>query len=64
AQARERLELSLRTRMGVPADAVADLEMLVDGGLVSVIDARAVLTPRGRLVANEVAVRLMVAEAG
>jgi oxygen-independent coproporphyrinogen-3 oxidase len=64
AQARERLELSLRTRVGVPTDSVADLEMLVDGGLVSITGARAVLTPRGRLVANEVAIRLMVAEAG
>jgi putative oxygen-independent coproporphyrinogen III oxidase len=64
AQARERLELLLRTRVGVPADAVADLEMLVDGGLVSITEERAVLTPRGRLVANEVAIRLMVAEAG
>jgi putative oxygen-independent coproporphyrinogen III oxidase len=63
-RARERLELSLRTRAGVPADAVADLGMLVDGGLVVVAGGRAVLTPRGRLVANEVAIRLTVAEAG
>jgi oxygen-independent coproporphyrinogen-3 oxidase len=57
---RERLELLLRTREGVPASAVGDLEVLVDAGVVSVVGDRAVLTPRGRLVANEVAVRLIV----
>ncbi|HVM64171.1 MAG TPA: radical SAM family heme chaperone HemW [Acidimicrobiales bacterium] len=57
---RERLELSLRTRAGVPAAAVGDLEMLVDEGIVALEGSRAVLTPRGRLIANEVAVRLIV----
>lgn len=61
ARHRERLELSLRTRAGVPAAAVGDLAVLVDAGLVTVQGERAVLTPRGRLVANEVAVRLIVA---
>lgn len=58
---RERLELSLRTRLGVPSSALDDLAMLVDGGLVVTRGDRAVLTPRGRLVANEVAMRLTVA---
>ena len=51
----EGLQLSLRTRRGVPADAldVAALE-----GLVEVAGERAVLTRSGRLVANEIAVRL------
>ena len=57
-RAREALELSLRTRAGVPATAVTDLETLVEAGLVTAGGGRAVLTPRGRLVANEVAVRL------
>jgi oxygen-independent coproporphyrinogen-3 oxidase len=56
---RERLELSLRTRLGVPLPTVGDVEVLVDAGLVSILGDRVVLTPRGRLVANEVAVRLM-----
>ena len=62
ARVREALELSLRTRAGVPADALADLDAFVEGGLVSVDAGRAVLTPRGRLVANELAVRLTAAE--
>ncbi len=51
----EGLQLALRLRTGVPADALAldDLE-----GLVSVEGDRAVLTRRGRLLANEVALRL------
>lgn len=51
----EGLQLSLRTRHGVPAGSlpVDDLP-----GLVDVDDDRAVLTPAGRLLANEVALRL------
>lgn len=51
----EGLQLALRTVAGVPAGAVeaADLPSLVD-----VHDGRVVLTPRGRLLANEVAARL------
>jgi len=56
---RERLELSLRTRQGVPASAVRDVGMLVDAGVVSVVGERAVLTAKGRLVANDVALRLI-----
>jgi len=51
----EGLQLSLRTRSGVPASAL-DVEALE--GLVAVDGERAVLTRAGRLLANEVAVRL------
>ncbi len=54
----ERLELSLRTREGVPADALPELDELAP--LVERRGGRAVLTVRGRLLANEVAVRLRV----
>ena len=49
----EALQLALRTRQGVPAAALPELD-----GLVDVRDERAVLTPTGRLLANEVAIRL------
>ena len=51
----EGLQLALRMRHGVPDEAlpIEDLE-----GLVEVTDDRAVLTRRGRLLANEVALRL------
>ena len=51
----ERLQLALRTRDGVPLDrlSVDDLD-----GLIEVHGDRAVLTVRGRLLANEVALRL------
>jgi len=60
---REALELALRTRAGVPARTLADLDMIVDAGLVTITDGQAVLTPDGRLLANEVAIRLTVPEA-
>jgi oxygen-independent coproporphyrinogen-3 oxidase len=47
--------LALRTRRGVPHDAL-DTEAL--GDLVDVVGGRAVLTRRGRLLANQVSVRL------
>ena len=59
----ERLVLGLRTSAGVPAEAVPD--ELWDQDLIERIEdgeggrARAVLTPRGRLLANEVALRLL-----
>ncbi len=53
----EALQLALRTRDGVPAGAL-DLDDPVLEGLVDVVDGRAVLTPEGRLLANEVAIRL------
>jgi putative oxygen-independent coproporphyrinogen III oxidase len=49
----EGLQLALRTRQGVPAGALPALD-----GLVDVLGDRAVLTPTGRLLANEVAIRL------
>jgi putative oxygen-independent coproporphyrinogen III oxidase len=51
----EGLQLSLRTRAGVPAAAL-DTDDL--DGLVAVEGERAVLTRAGRLLANEIAVRL------
>ncbi|MDQ6696577.1 MAG: radical SAM family heme chaperone HemW [Actinomycetota bacterium] len=55
---REALQLGIRTASGVPAHEVpaALLEDLV--GFIEPIDDRVVLTRRGRLVANEVAIRL------
>jgi oxygen-independent coproporphyrinogen-3 oxidase len=52
----EGLALALRTSVGVPASAVPDDPDL--DGLLDQIDDRAVLTVRGRLLANEVTVRL------
>lgn len=54
-RAREELELSLRTRAGVPLTAL-DVDDLSD--LVAVHGDRLVLTRRGRLLANEVSLRL------
>lgn len=53
----EALQLALRTRDGVPAEAL-DLGDPDLDGLVTRSGERAVLTPRGRLLANEVAIRL------
>ncbi len=52
----ESLQLALRTREGVPVSALPDEPELLD--LVVRRAGRAVLTRRGRLLANEVAVRL------
>jgi oxygen-independent coproporphyrinogen-3 oxidase len=62
----EGLQLALRTAGGVPAEALAfdpALEGLVewrsdDGGTGAGAAGRAVLTPAGRMLANEVALRL------
>ena len=51
----EGLQLALRMREGIPADAL-DLDGLED--IVVVTDGRATLTRRGRLLANEVSLRL------
>ncbi|HEX4902589.1 MAG TPA: radical SAM family heme chaperone HemW, partial [Acidimicrobiales bacterium] len=56
-QTLEALQLALRTREGVPARAL-DLDDPALDGLIAVVGDRAVLTPSGRLLANEVAVRL------
>ncbi len=58
----EALALRLRTPVGVPADALPD-----DGeldGLVTRVDGTAVLTVRGRLLANAVTARLAVGDEG
>ena len=55
----EELQLALRTRRGVPADALPDSPPLA--GLVVRRGGRAVLTPAGRLLANEVATHLVSA---
>jgi putative oxygen-independent coproporphyrinogen III oxidase len=52
----EALMLALRTRRGIPWDAVRDPDHLV--GLVAREGNRAVLTVRGRLLANEVSARI------
>ena len=52
----EALQLALRTREGVPLAALPGLDAL--DGLVEPRGERVVLTARGRLLANEVAVRL------
>ena len=52
----EALSLSLRTPRGVPWESLEDPESLV--GLVVCDDGRAVLTVRGRLLANEVSARI------
>jgi putative oxygen-independent coproporphyrinogen III oxidase len=51
----EGLQLSLRTRSGVPRDALDATEL---DGLVAAAGERVVLTRAGRLLANEIAVRL------
>jgi len=58
ARRRERAWLQLRTRLGVPWPLVPP--EVVHAGLVSRSGDRAVLTRSGRLVANEVACRLLV----
>lgn len=53
----EGLQLALRTRHGVPSDAL-DQDDPALGDLLEAVDDRLVLTPTGRLLANEVAIRL------
>jgi oxygen-independent coproporphyrinogen-3 oxidase len=55
---RERLQLALRTDEGVPADAFEPGAVATLDGLVEVAHGRARLTAAGRLLTNEVAVRL------
>jgi len=54
----EGLQLSLRTSRGVPADALSDEDASALEGLVERVDDRVFLTRAGRMLANEVAVRL------
>ena len=55
---RERLQLALRTAAGVPAGALGAADRRALAGLLEERDGRVVLTRRGRLLGNEVAVRL------
>jgi coproporphyrinogen III oxidase-like Fe-S oxidoreductase len=59
ARAQEALELSLRTRDGVPAQALDESDPALEG-LVEARGDRLVLTARGRLLASEVSLRLRV----
>lgn len=59
-RALEALQLSIRTRAGVPAGALADDDLRLLDGLVEERGGRLVLTRAGRLLANEVATRLRV----
>jgi putative oxygen-independent coproporphyrinogen III oxidase len=54
----EALQLAVRTREGAPVDAFSPSTLDVLDGLVERHGDRVVLTPRGRLLANEVALRL------
>ena len=54
----EALQLAVRTRDGVPVQALDSSDRAVLDGLVEQRDSRLVLTPRGRLLANEVALRV------
>lgn len=54
----EGLELALRTRRGVPMAALDAGEELIRMGLIGAAGDHAVLTRRGRLLANEVSLRL------
>jgi coproporphyrinogen III oxidase-like Fe-S oxidoreductase len=54
----EALQLSLRTATGVPPGALSDSDRQILDELVEERDQRLHLTPAGRLLANEVAVRL------
>jgi oxygen-independent coproporphyrinogen-3 oxidase len=54
----ERLQLALRTAHGVPADALSPEDAAALDGLVERVADRVVLTRAGRMLANEVAVRL------
>src|SRR4051812_29697057 len=57
AQAMEALQLALRTREGVPRDALPD-DGTLDGLVAMTDDDRVVLTVRGRLLANDVSTYL------
>ncbi|GAC1382348.1 MAG: hypothetical protein NVSMB4_10640 [Acidimicrobiales bacterium] len=61
ARALERWRLAIRTPTGVPSAVFssADLAILVERGLVDTHGDRVILTPEGRLLTNEVAVRIM-----
>lgn len=57
-RALEALQLALRTRSGVPRESLVDRDGLE--GLITDEGPRTVLSARGRMLANEVALRLLV----
>ena len=65
ARAMEGLQLAVRTQAGVPSAVFppADLATLVERRLIVTDGERAILTPVGRLLANEVALRITLVEA-
>jgi putative oxygen-independent coproporphyrinogen III oxidase len=54
----EGLQLSLRTNEGIPVDALSEEDLVLLDGLVERAGDHLVLTVEGRLLANEVAVRI------
>jgi oxygen-independent coproporphyrinogen-3 oxidase len=58
-RARECLGLALRTRAGVQLDASPTIRELESLGLLTYTEGVAVLTPRGRLLATEVTLRIL-----
>ena len=60
----EALQLSIRTRDGVPVEALPPAERADLDGLVAERDGRTVLTEQGRLMANAVSLRLVVPSTG
>ena len=54
----EALELGIRTAAGVPRDSLSDDDLDALGDLIEVTSDRITLTRRGRLLCNEVAIRL------
>jgi coproporphyrinogen III oxidase-like Fe-S oxidoreductase len=54
----EGLQLSLRTREGVPRSSLSEADIDLLDSLIVVSDDTITLTTEGRLLANEVAVRL------
>jgi coproporphyrinogen III oxidase-like Fe-S oxidoreductase len=56
----EALQLSIRTRDGVPVEALPPTERADLDGLVAERDGRIVLTEHGRLMTNAVSLRLQV----
>jgi putative oxygen-independent coproporphyrinogen III oxidase len=63
-RATEALELGIRTSSGVPRGALSAEDLDALGDLVQVVDDRIVLTRRGRLLCNEVVLRLRPGSAG
>ncbi|MFM9112921.1 MAG: radical SAM family heme chaperone HemW [Actinomycetota bacterium] len=61
-RALEELQLLIRMREGVPRSSFSDADLVALAGLIEERDDRLVLTRAGRLMANEVSLRLRPAE--